>query len=121
MCSTRSGSRPAASSCLALVVVARPQPCLDAAADALQCRGGDDAFRRAADSVEDVDAGVRLRGGDRRRDVAVADQLHARAGLAQLGDQRVVALALEHDDVDLARRLAERLRDARDVLRRATR
>ena len=98
---------------LALVVVARPEPSLDAAADALERRGRDDAFRRAADAVEHVDARARLRRGDRRRDVAVADQADARAGLAQLRDQLVVAVALEHDDVDLARRLAERLGDRR--------
>ena len=60
----------------ALVVVARPEPSLDAAADALQRGGGDDAFGRAADAVEHVDAGAAARGRDRRRDVAVADEVH---------------------------------------------
>ena len=106
---------------LPLVVVARPEPCLDAAADALQSGGRDDALRRAADPVEDVDAGVRLRRGDRRCDVAVADQLHARARVAELGDERVVTLALEDDHVDLAHRLPERLGDGLHVLRRALR
>ena len=48
--------------------------------------------------IQHVDAGLGPRSGDRRRDVAVADQVHARAGLAELGDQVVVAVALEHDD-----------------------
>ena len=106
---TRSGSRPASTSALPLLVVARPEPALDAAADALQRCCRDHALRRAADPVEHVDARPGLRGGDRRCDVAVADQAHARARLAQLGDQLVVAVALEHDHVHLARRLPERL------------
>ena len=52
------------------------------------------------------------------RDVAVADQVHARAGLAQLGDQVVVAVALEHDDGDLVHVEALRLGDRADVLGR---
>ena len=32
-----------------------------------------------------------------RRDVAVADEADARAGLAHLGDERLVAIALEDD------------------------
>ena len=56
--------------------------------------------------------------GDRGRDVAVADQVDARAGRTQLGDQVDVALALEDDDVHVARRLAERLRDRVHVLGR---
>ena len=69
---------------LPLLVVARPEPALDRAAEALDRGGGDDAFRRAADAHQHVDAGERLRRGDRGRDVAVADQVDARAGLAQL-------------------------------------
>ena len=107
-CSTRAGIEPRVEQLLPLLVVARPEPSLDAAADALQRRRRDDALRRAADPVEHVDAGARLRRGDRRRDVAVADQLHARAGFAELVDQLLVPVALEHDDVDLARGLLER-------------
>ena len=97
---------------LPLLVVARPEPSLDAAADALERGRRDHALGRAADAVEHVDARAGLRGRDRGRDVAVPDQLHARAGLAELGDQLLVAVALEHDDVDLARGLLERRRDA---------
>ncbi len=79
---------------------------------ALDRRRGDDALRRAADAHQHVDAGPGLGGGDRRRDVAVADQVDARAGLAQLGDQVVVAVALEHDDRDLVHLDALRLGDA---------
>jgi hypothetical protein len=105
----------------ALLVVARPEASLDAAADALERRRRDHAFGRAADAHQQVDARLRLRGGDRGRDVAVADQLHLRARLAQLGDQRVVALPLEHDDGHVARRAALRLGDAADVLGRRER
>jgi hypothetical protein len=42
--------------------------------------------------------------------------VHLAAGLAQLVDQRLVPIALEHDHRDLARPPALGLRDARDVL-----
>ena len=102
---------------LALLVRARPELRLDPAAHALQRAGGDHAFGRAADAVEHVDAGLRTRGRDRGRDVAVANQIHARARLAQLADQLVVAVALEHRDADVGDAPALRLRDGGDVLR----
>src|SRR5947209_781334 len=64
-----------------LLVVPRPQPSLDLAADALQRCGRNDAFGRTADPIQKVDTGSFLRGGDRAGDVAVADQAHARAHL----------------------------------------
>ena len=99
---TRSRSKPPSRSACPLAVVSRPQPSLDRAAHALDRRGRDDALRRAADAHQHVDAGRRLAGGDRRGDVAVANQVDAGAGLPQLGDERVVALALEHDDREVA-------------------
>ena len=69
-------------------------------------------------AVEHVDARLGPRGGDRRRDVAVADQVDAGARLAQLADQVVVALALEHDDADVGHAPALRLRDGLHVLGR---
>ena len=59
-----------------------------------------------------------LRGRDRGRDVAVADEVHARAGLAQLGDQVVVAVALEDDDGEVVDGAVLRLGDALEVLGR---
>ena len=100
--STRSRSKPAVDAAPARSSSLRGQSLpLDAAADALQRGRGDHALGRAADAVQQVDAGLRPRGRDRGRDVAVADQVHARAGLAQLADQLLVALALEHDDADV--------------------
>ena len=61
---------------------------------------GDHALGRAADPIEQVHPGPGLRSGDRGRDVAVADQVHLRAGLAELADQILVPVALEHDDGD---------------------
>ena len=61
----------------------------------------------------------RLRRRDRGGDVAVADQVDARARLAQLADQLVVAVALEHDDGHLGDVEPLRLRDRADVLGRA--
>ena len=68
----------------AFVVVARPQPTLDRAAEALQRARGDDAFGRAADAEQDVGAGVAPRDLDRAGDVAVGDEADARAGLSAL-------------------------------------
>ena len=51
--------------------------------------------------------------------IAGADQAHTRPRLAQLGDQVVVPFALEHDDVDRARRLAERFGNSAHVFGRA--
>ncbi len=99
---TRSRSKPPSTQRRPLAVVARPQPALDRAAHALDRRGRDDAFGRASDAHQHVDAGRRLAGRDRRGDVPVADQVDAGAGLAQLGDEGVVALALEHDDGEVA-------------------
>ena len=95
---TRSRSKPAVDQALPLVVVPRPQLPLHRAAEALDRGSGDHALRRSADAHEEVDAGARLRGRDRGRDVAVADEVHARSGLAELGDEVVVAVALEDDD-----------------------
>src|SRR5204863_433240 len=60
----------------ALVVAPRPQSSLQRTAETLDRRRRDDAFRRAADSHEQVHPGPAARRRDRRRDVAVADQVH---------------------------------------------
>src|SRR6185312_2762492 len=86
---------------LPLLVVAWPEPALDAATDCLQRCGGNDPLGSAADAIEQVHPRPTLRRCDRRRDVAVADQVDLRPGLPQLADQRLVTVALEHDDGDL--------------------
>src|SRR4029450_5670071 len=95
---------------LPLLVVARPELALHAAADRLQRRRGDDAFGRPADAVEHVDAGPALARGDRGRNVAVADQAHLRPCLAELADPGLVAVPFEYHDPDRARRDSLRLR-----------
>ncbi len=103
---------------LPLVVVPRPELPLHRASEALDRRGGDHAFGRPADSHEQVDAGSGLRSGDRRRDVAVANEVDARPGLAELGDEVVVAIPLEDDDREVVDRDSLRLGDALEVLGR---
>src|SRR4029079_10670476 len=51
------------------------EPRLDLAAQALQRGRGQDAFRRATDAHDRVDAGARDGAADRRRQVAVGDEL----------------------------------------------
>ena len=71
----------------AFVVVAEHQPRLHLAADAAQRRRRQHAFGRAALADINVDAGGGIGGCDHARHIAVGDQLHRRAGLADLGDQ----------------------------------
>ena len=106
---------------LALLVAAVAEAGLDLAAEAAQRGRRDDALRRAADAHHGVDAGARDGARDRRRQVAVADELDPRAGRADLGDQRVVARPLEDDDRDVADLPAERLGDPAEVLGRRSR
>ena len=79
-----------------LVVVAEHQAPHHLAAGALQRRRRQHALGGAADTHVDVDAGFGARGGDHPGDVAVLDQPDTGAGLARLGDQRVVARAIEN-------------------------
>ena len=58
-------------------------------------------FGRAADAHHRMDAGARHGARDRRRQVAVADELDPGAGGADLGDEVVVAGTLEDDDRDV--------------------
>src|SRR4051794_25273607 len=92
----------------ALIVIAISEAGLDLAAEAAQRRGGDDALGRTARAHDGVDAGARNSTGDRRGQIAVTDELDPRAGLADLGDERLVALALEDDDGDVADPPSER-------------
>ena len=76
---------------------------------------------RAADAHRGVDAGAAHGGRDAGREVAVGDQLDARAGLADLGDEIVMALAVEHDDGQLVDVALEGLGDLAEVLVRPAR
>jgi hypothetical protein len=66
-----------------------------------------------------VDAGARHGARDRRRQVAVGDELDPGAGLADLGDQRLVARPVEDHDGDVVDPPAEGERDPPEVLGRA--
>src|ERR1041384_4707173 len=61
-------------SALDLLRVAELEPSLHVAVHAGERRRREHAFRRAADAEQKIDAGLGLGGGDRRRDVAVADE-----------------------------------------------
>ena len=76
----------------------RHQASAHAAVQAAQRRGGEHALGRAADAHDGVDVGAADRGRDAGREVAVADQLDARAGGADVGDQLLVPRPIEDDD-----------------------
>src|SRR4051812_21703865 len=88
-----------------LAVVARPQAPLDLPAHALEGSGGDHAFGSAADAEQDVGTGVGPGGGDGAVDVAVGDEPHPRPGRPDLGDEVLVALAIEDHDGEVAHAL----------------
>src|SRR5690606_16866436 len=90
---------------LALRVVARLQAALDVAAERLDGAGRDDALRAAADADAHVGAGAVPRGVDAGGDGAGAHQPRAGAGLADLGDQPLMAGTVQHRDHDLLDRL----------------
>ena len=104
-------SMPFALARLISVRLNRPQLALDLAAQAAQSRRGDHALVSAADADRQVVVRAADRGADRGHDVAVGDQLDARAGLADLGDQIVVARPVEHDRGHVVATAAERLGD----------
>src|SRR4029078_13013776 len=59
------------------------------------------AFGRAPGAHHGVDAGTDDRGGNAGRQVAVADETNARAGRPDVGDQLLVAFAVEHDNDEI--------------------
>src|SRR5207247_5671534 len=69
-----------------------------AAVEATERGGGEHALGGAADPHHGVDVGAAHGGRDAGREVTVADQLDACAGLADVGDQLLVARAVEDDD-----------------------
>ena len=103
----------------ALLVAAIAEPSLDLATEASQRGGRDDALGCATDAHDGMDARAGDGGGDRGREVTVADELDPGAGLPDLGDQLVVAWPFEDDDRDVLDPPAERLGDAPQVFARA--
>ena len=99
-----------------LAVVARPETALDRPAEALDRGRRDDTLRRPADSHQHVDARPRAARRDRGGDIAVADQVDAGTRGPKLRDQCVVAVALEHDDGEIAHLHALRRRNRAHVL-----
>ena len=89
----------------------RPQLALDLAAQAAQRGRRDDPAQRAADADRQMVVGAAHGGVDGGRDVAVGDQLDARAGVADLGHQVVVPRPVEHDRRDVGHRPPERVGD----------
>src|SRR5205809_841174 len=68
-----------------------------AAVEAAERGGGEHALGGAADPHHGVHVGAPHGGRDAGREVAIADQFDARAGLADVGDQLLVARAVEDD------------------------
>ena len=99
---TRSSSSRTSPACLPscsstrALVLADPDTRLHAATDALDAAGGEHRLGGAPDAHQHVDAGAVLhRGHEPRRDVAVHDQLHPRAGRTDLLEEGLVAFAVE--------------------------
>ena len=80
---------------LHLFIVLEHQPPLHLPADAAQRRRRQHALGRATGAKIDVDLRVGRSGRDHAGHVAIADQHDARAGLAHLGDQLLVPVAVE--------------------------
>ena len=104
---------------LTVFVVARPELALHVAADALDGAGSDDGFRRAADSHEEVDSGIRFAGGERSRYVSVGDEADTGVDGADLFDELFVARPVEDDYRDVFDGFAQCARDGADVVGRA--
>ena len=86
------------STALPFFISIRNEAGLHVAAEALQSRGRQDAFRSAADTHDDVDTGAFDTGIDSRRDVAVGNELDTGTGAAALVDEVFVARPVENDD-----------------------
>ena len=89
-------------SLLTLFLVARPQLALDFATHALHGGSGDHAFWGATDAHHDVHGvhQVILSCGNGTGYVAVTDQAHLGAGFANLADEVLVAMAIQHHHGD---------------------
>ena len=72
-------------------MVTRQQTAVHIAVQRADHRSGNDAFRRAADTVHDVNFAVRHAGQNRGGNVAVGDGEHAHAQFLQLNNDVVMA------------------------------
>ena len=88
----------------------------DFAVQAAHRRGRQHAFRRAAGTHHRVHAGSDDRRGDSSRQVAVANQADARAGLANFADQLFVTRPVEHDHHEIVDIAAETAGDRVQVV-----
>ena len=99
------------------MLVARPQAPEQLTAEALDGRRRDDALGGAPDPPQQVDGRALGDGEQRRRDVAVRDQPHARTGRADRLHALRVARAVQHHDHHVADLAALALGDQRERLR----
>src|SRR5262249_54085501 len=86
---------------LGFAVVARAEAPENLSPETAQRHGREDALGRAAGAHHRVDAGPRDGDGDRRRDVAVRNQLDPGAGVTDVLDQLRVAGSVEDDDGEI--------------------
>src|SRR5215207_6204300 len=100
----------------ALGVVLRRELALHEAAQCLDGARGGDALGAAADADAHVDARLVACGVDATGDVAVADQSRARARFAYVGDELLVARAVQNRDAHLPDVLAFRGGERAQVL-----
>src|SRR6185503_599309 len=84
-----------------LLVVAVLEAGLDLAAEAAHGGSGDHALRGPADAHDRVHAGALDRAADRGGEVAVGNELDARARAPDLGDEVGVARPVEDDHGDV--------------------
>ena len=89
----------------------------DLAVQAAHRRRGQHALGRAARPHDRVHTGADDRRGDAGRQVAVADQADARAGGADVGDELLVPLTIEHDHDEIVDVAAEAARNRLQVVR----
>src|SRR5438270_1501962 len=101
---------------LAFGVVLRPELALNHTTDTLDRAGRDDPLRGAADAEQQVHAGVVTGGHDRTGDVAVADELDPRTGVAHLLHELVMSRPVQHYDGDVLDRAVLRLGHRLDVV-----
>src|SRR5690606_38303252 len=88
--------------------------CLDLAVQTLHRGGGDNSFRRAANTHECVDVRARNSSRDTGRKVAVRDKADPRTSCANLFNELLMTAAIEADDRQIVDISAE---PAGDVLK----
>ena len=92
------------------------EPRVDVAVEAPHRDGREHALRRPAGAHHGMDAGAGHRRDDRRRQVAIADQLDPRASGADVGNQLGVPGPVEHGDDQVVDVAGQRPRDGPQVV-----